>query len=318
MAMYRAAFFICLTIFKICMSAQNFSALYSFANVSTSSGSVDPTAPPGVAGLTLSAFLAHSVSANPNAAGRFSFTSWPLGGIHAVDGYSNFTGSLDSQVYFEFKISPATGFTFDLTGISFGFRRSSTGIRNFALRCSRNNFSRNLRGFVAGNPKIDVIGDTIFFWKYDSVSISTDQKGCGLQLDSTFKKMTDTITFRIYAWNAEAKSGSFSLDNVTVTGSAYDSILPPDTEGIAETEWQSRCLVFPNPVEGDFLDVRAPERIISCEIFDAGGQLVFRSCNEAGMQMRIDTGILKDSFYFLRVNCTDNFFCQSFLLQNHN
>src|SRR4051812_40370109 len=118
----------CLTIFCNGASAQ-FIASYSFAAVTSSSGVTDPGAAPVVTGVKMGTFTAVGLSANSNAGGRFAFTGWPLGGIDAVDDYTQFTGSLSGLKYYEIALKVVAGNTLQLTSVSFAVRRSGTGPR---------------------------------------------------------------------------------------------------------------------------------------------------------------------------------------------
>src|ERR1051326_2718625 len=61
-------------------NAQAFTGTYTFASVTTTSGTTDPTPPPTATGLTFGSFTAVGPhSPNPNANGRFSFVNWPTG-----------------------------------------------------------------------------------------------------------------------------------------------------------------------------------------------------------------------------------------------
>ena len=271
--MLKHALFTFLILISLVSFGQNFTLIYSFANITTSSGTVDPGPSPTYTGMSLSLFKAAGVSLNPNASGRFSFTSWPVGGLNGVDSYSSFTGSLAPQSYYEFSLWPVPGFTLDLKTLAFSIRRSSTGIRNYSVRCNLDTFATNLPPGIIGNSKLDVIND-VFFWKYDSITTASDQKGSSVILDSMFRKRTDTLTFRFYAWNAEAKSGSFSLDNVTITGSAYDVIIPPNLEGIGINDATSPISVFPNPITDDHFRISG-SYYESLQIYDINGKLVF-------------------------------------------
>src|SRR3982750_5045769 len=90
--------------------AQSFSGTYPFTNVTNTSGRTDPTPVPTATGVTFGSFSAvapagnpNSLSPNPNASVRFSFTGWPTG---ATNGSNTFTGSINTGQYYEVTISP--------------------------------------------------------------------------------------------------------------------------------------------------------------------------------------------------------------------
>lgn len=226
--------------------SQSFVATYSFANVSTTSGSVDPSASPLVNGITCGAFTYFGPALNPNASGRFSFANWPAGAVNGDDNYGNYTAVLSPTVYYQVNLRVVSGHTLDLTSLSFAVRRSGTGVRNYAVRSSLDNFNNNLAATTGTNTKLSVIPGNVFFWNYDSISTASDQRGSRVNLSNQFIGITDSVIFRFYAWNSESTGGTFSIDNVSVTGSVLDSlILTSTTYSMPKSE---PIQVYPNPV----------------------------------------------------------------------
>ena len=102
----------------------------------------------------------------------------------------------------------------------FAIRRSATGIRSFAVRSSLDDFAVNLPAVITpGNSNLGVGPDNTFRWLYDSTSTPIDQLGSRVVLGGDFDTLPGPVTFRFYGWNAEASSGTFSLDNVYFIGS---------------------------------------------------------------------------------------------------
>ena len=93
---------------------QAFTATYPFTGVTTTSGTTDPTPVPTAPGVTFGAFTAVGMSANPNAASRFSFTLPPTG---ATNGSDTFTGSLDPTKYYSVTLTPVSGSTLSVSGL---------------------------------------------------------------------------------------------------------------------------------------------------------------------------------------------------------
>lgn len=211
--------------------AQSFVATYDFANVVASSGGgTDPTPPPTVTGLTFSSFTSTGASANPNAGGRFSYTSQPLGGVNLVDDFSQFTGSLNLAVYFEVSITPLSQIELQLDTIGFTVQRSGTGIRSYAVRSSVDGFGANLPASIDnGNANLGVGPGDEFRVLLDSVT--TAQNGSLVTLGLPHSNLTSPVTFRFYGWNAEAGTGTFSIDNVAFSGSTRGSV-PEPTAGV--------------------------------------------------------------------------------------
>lgn len=216
-------------------SAQNFTATYDFASVNTTSGQTDPTAPPTATGVTFGAFTSTGAAANPNASGRFSFTSNPTGGVNGVDDFSQFTGSLTPTAYFEVAITPLTTVQLQLDTIAFTVQRSGTGIRSYAVRSSLDGYTANLPASInTGNANLGIGPDNEFRVLLDS--ITTAQNGSLVTLGPNFAGLTSTVSFRFYGWNAEAGTGTFSLDNVTFSGRT-DSVPEPTMGTLILTGW---------------------------------------------------------------------------------
>lgn len=204
-------------------------ATYNFANVvSNSSGTTDPTPVPTGIGVTFSAFSATGTPANPNASNRFSFTSWSTGAVNGSNDYATFTGAIDLNEYYEVTITPDDA-VIDINSIEFTIQRSSTGIRNYAVRSSLDSYASNLPASInPANVNLSVVGTNIFF--YNSDALSSAQNGSTITLGTAFDALTGPVTFRFYGWNAETSAGTFSIDNVTFT---YTST--PTTDNIAPT-----------------------------------------------------------------------------------
>jgi len=205
---------------SIHLQAQSsFTATYAFGSVTTSSGTIDPTPPPAVTGVTFGSFSAVGYTGNPNASGRFSWTSSEIGGINGDDNFADFTGSLNAGKYYEVTLSPIAGYALNIDGITFGVRRSASGIRSYAVRSSLDGFSASITPTISPlNPNLGVGPDDSFRWMFDATSTAADQAGSRLLLDAGFDVLTSPVTFRFYGWNAEVSSGTFSIDDVQFSG----------------------------------------------------------------------------------------------------
>lgn len=207
--------------------AQSFSALYTFDSVKTNSGFIDPSPLPVVTHVVLDSFSSVGASANPNATGRFSFTNWPLGAIAGQDGYDTLSGSIDLAKYFEVTIAPANGYTLDLSYIGFSVQRSGTGIRTYAVRSSADGYASNLSASIApSNANLSVQAGDVFYWNFDATT--SNQNGSLITLSGlNYTGVSTPLTFRFYGWNAEGAGGTFSIDNVTITGVANNVSITP-------------------------------------------------------------------------------------------
>jgi hypothetical protein len=297
-----------LTFFCFCLLSQSFTATYSFVNVSTSSGIIDPDPVPSVTGLTFGSFIAVGASANPNASGRFSFTNWPAGGINGDDNYANFSGVLSPTIYFEVTVSVTSGYTLDLNSISFAVRRSGTGIRNYCVRSNHDNYSGNLAASTGTNAKLSVIPTGVFFWNYDSLGTSSDQKGSLITLDNQFSSITNSVTFHFYAWNSESSGGTFSIDNVAFTGSVSAAGSGP--VGLANLDHvDEKLYLFPNPSPNGIFWVKASEKINWIEVFGPAGEYYCSNYVLSGDgKIGLDLSSFANGMYFMNIQTHNSYY----------
>jgi len=113
------------------------------------------------------------------------------------------TGGTDFNDYYGFVITPNAGYEVDLTTLAFSERRSKTGIANFQVRVSVDNFA----SFITLST-IAVPDDT-----------STRSQNIDLTGVSLLQNQTNPVTFRLYGYNAKAIGGTWRLDSsLSVSG----------------------------------------------------------------------------------------------------
>ncbi len=308
--MIKKLVFLLLTLFKFYLPAQLLGS-YGFSAVTPSSGTIDPTAPPQAIGVTFGSFTAVGTSSNPTASTRFSFSDWPLGAIDGNDTLSSMTGSMDTGTYYQVDLIPVFGYSLNLSAINFIMRRSATGIRNFAVRSSVDAFSSNLPASVLSNTKISVIALNIFLWNYDAAPNSSDQKGSAITLAGpSFSTVTNVLSFRFYAWNAEQKSGTYSIDSVVVIGKAFNEPDNLNTTAIAEEDkaTDTNLLIYPNPISESVLFLESNQSLQQIELFTKEGRLVKTQLfnpPEKKYNWRLE-GLEKDA-YLLRIRYLNGF-----------
>ncbi len=213
--------------------AQSVLGTYDFAGVTTSSGTSDPSTVPTATGLTFGSFSAVGYTGSSTAAGRFSLIGNPTGSANGVNDFTTFTGSLNPAIYYTVTLTPQAGYTLNLDSVTFTAQRSGTGIRNYAVRASLDSYADNLAGSISpanANLSVDVANN--FRWLLDAQTGA--QSGSLLTLGSAFDSVTSAVTFHFYGWNAEASTGSFSIDNVSFTGAVTLVPVPePSTVALA-------------------------------------------------------------------------------------
>jgi PKD repeat protein len=216
-------------------------ANYKFDDVTTTSGTTDPTAVPVVAGITLSSVTANGVGTNPSTNGNFSYEGWGVGAANGELNYAGLTGALNTSKYYEFTVTPDTSNSMTIAGLSFIVDRSATGPRTWAVRASTNAFVSNIptASIAPANTNLAVQPGNVFFLKFDT---TTSQKGSKLSFTgTTFTNVVTPITFRIYAYNAEDALGTFGIDSVFVTGTTG---LVENTENYMDYSYCSKMYTF--------------------------------------------------------------------------
>ena len=225
--------FLLMVLASTVVKAQVFSVKYTFSATTPSTGVIDPTTTPTLTGLSCGSFSAAgttTANANSTNSGRFSFTRWPLGATTGVDTYSTMTGNLDPNKYYEVTLAPTSNYTAEITSILLTVQRSATGIRNYTVRSSIDNFASNLPASVTTNTNLSVVANDIFFFNYDAST--TTQSGSTVTLTNSFHN--SPITFRFYAWNSETNAGTFSLNDVTFKGTMIEPCHSPTVSAITD------------------------------------------------------------------------------------
>lgn len=207
-----------------------FTGTYTFTSTT---GTNNPFAYNGtdIANLTESA-LSRSNLPVSSSSGNFRSTGFALDAV-----VGSLTGSYDSTKFFQFSLTADSGFTLNMSNISFGLGRSGTGPRSWAWASSVDNFaaftgnysSLGASGLFSTNVSATNPAGAIFFTTDSSATTGTN-----IVLDlsgASFQSLT-SVTFRLYGWNAEGTAGtgglqgpmSFSgslLNTNPVTGGAY-------------------------------------------------------------------------------------------------
>lgn len=196
-------------------------AIYTFNNVTTSSGNIDATSPPSqvinnVTKLQLSNFSSAGVSPNSVADSAFAFSAWDTDPLAFDTVYANLTGAVNTSKYYQFTVTPVLGQAFSLAALTFKVNRGVEGPTTFVVRSSVNNYTTNLPALISpANTMLSTQTNNVFYIKGDFIG---NLGGSKVNL-AGFANIYKPVTFRIYAYNAESANGYFSIDDVTITGS---------------------------------------------------------------------------------------------------
>lgn len=270
---------------------QPFTATYDFASVTNLSGKTDPSPVPVVEGLTFESFVAVNPTAtNSTGAGRFSFIDQPLGAVAGNDVYASHTGAIGLGTYFEVVVTPSAGKKLDLSQITFISQRSGTGIRTYAVRSSIDGYAANLPASISPtNGELSVQAGNIFYRNLDASTNA--QIGSTITLGANHNGITTPVTFRFYGWNAEASTGSFSIDNVSIIGST--STLSVKQNSIAGLN------VYPNPVKNGNLYITSnSSNAKTVAVYDILGKQVL---NSKTSNNAVNVSNLKSGAYIVKV-----------------
>lgn len=285
------------TLFSTTITAQSFTALYSFDSVKTTTGLIDPSPVPTATGVTFGSFSATGTSVNPNATGRFSYTNWPLGATSGNDLYSSLTGAINTAEYYEVTVTPLAGFTMTLTSITFKLQRSGTGIRTYSVRSSADTYAANLPASInPANTNLSVQTSDIFFWNLDATT--SQQSGSTITLSGTdFTNSTTPKTFRFYAWNAEGTGGTFGIDTVMLNGSVTGAT------AITSFSQESSISVYPNPSTNGVFTVNTGnltgKTVVT--VYNIIGKVVLSKELDATAKSTIDLSNEANGSYFVHV-----------------
>ena len=133
------------------------------------------------ANITVSGIGRGSNIAPNNGTNRYNARGWNSSSINLND-------------YFEFILTPNSGYEIDFVSFVYTSQRSGSGPTNFAFRTSIDGFTSNIGAPTAGGlTTIDLTA-------------------------ATYQSITEAITFRIYGWGASSGLGTFSVNSFTFNG----------------------------------------------------------------------------------------------------
>ena len=183
-------------------NAQSFTASYAFDG-----------APPVVSGVVAGDGAANVIASNFTSVGytqtetgnRFANTDAPL------------TNTPDAAKYPQVTVAPVAGQNLTVSSITFRAQRSGTGPRSYVVRSSVDNYATNLPASISpANAELEVLPGNVFHYVND---ISAGQNG-SLVTISNASNLSAGVTYRFHFFEAEAAGGTFSVDDVVISGTA--------------------------------------------------------------------------------------------------
>jgi hypothetical protein len=294
--------------------AQSFQASYSFSAVvggtAAPTGSVDPTPTPTAANVSFGIFTAVGTSTGSTANGVFSFTGWGTGATNGND--INFTGAIDLAKYYNVTITPANNYAISINNIAFQATRSGTGVRNWAVRTSADNYGTNLGAAACSNTNIAIQGGNTWFWSADAYTAFASQNICTINPGSALTNISSALSVRFYGWNAEGTGGTFRIDSATFNGTAtFGTGLKSYSHDL-----KAPFKLLPNPSTNGVLFIEpATQDYSSFQIMDVLGNIVLTETNDkSGSKIKVDVSALAAGTYFVRFNTSQKTYSEKLII----
>lgn len=153
-------------------------------------------------------------------AGNFSATGYTQTGTGNRYAHSNAPTATtpDLNKYFSVTVTPNSGVSLSISSVGFRSQRSGTGPRSYIVRSSADSYAANLpASIVPANAELEVNPTNIFHFVNDCSSCNGQN---GNTVTTAISNTTSPITFRIYFFEGESTGGTFSIDDVVITGTA--------------------------------------------------------------------------------------------------
>lgn len=195
--------------------------------------------------IIVSALTKNGVNTS-SSSGNFRASNWALDTSPGA-----LAGNVDTSKFFEFSLTPVSGFTFNINSLSFGVGRSGTGPRSFQWRSSLDSFSAPVTGFTSTNAALNQASGILTY----NADVTTSAANNILTLSNQTYDNLSGVTFRFYAFNAEASGGTGGLEgNFSFSGEAFASVPEPSTWaliglGSAFVLWRMRRKSVDLPVQ---------------------------------------------------------------------
>ena len=175
-------------------AAAGFTGSFSFAGGGNNVTSF-PYNGTGIPNLTVSPLTKVGVTTG-SSTGNFRASNWPL----------NTAPGIDAGKYFEFTLTAASGYTFDLADLNFGIGRSATGPVDFEWRSSLDSYAAALSPYTSVGTNTTATGGVLTL-----TDSSQNRTGQVLDLGGGSFDGISTVTLRFYGSAAELTGGTGGL-----------------------------------------------------------------------------------------------------------
>ncbi|PIF47367.1 putative secreted protein (Por secretion system target) [Chryseobacterium sp. 52] len=190
------------------MNAQSFTATYDFEGT-----------PPPTTGAVAGAGSTNVAAGNFTTTG---YTQTTTGNRFAHSGAPTST-TPDVTKYLQVTVTPNAGVSLSVSSVSFRSQRSGTGPRSYTVRSNADSYASNIPASInPANAELEVVGTNEFHFVNDCTSCAGQT---GNTITPAISNVTSPVTLRFYFYGSEATGGTFSLDDVIITGTATNGAL---------------------------------------------------------------------------------------------
>ncbi len=195
-------------------------------------------------GAPSSSAISNLTISNMSIGNSLGTVSTPISSTSASSGYTGSSGTnnignaartgaistgASGSAYVEFTLTPATGYTVELTNLSFGVRSTSTAPQAWSLRSSDDTYSTEIAG-----------------------GTNSANNSWSLQTSSTFSKTSSAgtvLTFRIYGYNGTGSPSNntinWRLDDINLTVNVTSTVNPSISVTPASTNFGNSAISTP-------------------------------------------------------------------------
>lgn len=166
-------------------AAQGQLITFSFTGAAGNETSFAPDAQPS--GAFVSDMSRGSGISPSSTSGTFNSSGWTT------------SSGIDANDYYTFSIAPDANYSLSVSSLTLDERRSGTGIRNWSVRSSLDDFGSDLSFFSVPDDTLTRIAQSTAF-------------------GSAFESLSSAVEFRFYGFGAESGAGTWRIDNVQVNG----------------------------------------------------------------------------------------------------
>ena len=159
-----------------------------------------------------------------------SGTSYPGASAQYNAGNEAKNGALDTgnngSAYFEFSVTPASGYVFNLLDISFGTRSTATGPAAYSLRSSLDNYATEIAG--------------------GTITVSGTPWALKLNSNLTFESTNSPVTFRLYGYGGSGtvNSVNWRIDDLSIALVATTKFVIGPTQTKIISDYKGGDIIF--------------------------------------------------------------------------